>query len=318
LDSLEFFDCSVKFLYVFIQSNNLRRTIFHRKLYYAQSTVKKHESSSVQAGSVLLGGKNPLVLIAGPCVVESRELILKTARAIDLLSRKYKIPCIFKSSYKKANRSSKVAFSTIGVEKALKILAEVRTEFGMPVLTDIHTAEEAELAAEFADVIQIPAFLCRQTDLLIAAGDTGKTVNIKKGQFLAPEDMKHAADKVASTGNRKIILTERGTTFGYHNLVVDIKSFPIMRSLGYPVVLDATHSVQLPGGEKDRSGGQPEFIFPIARAGVAAGCDAVFIETHPNPEKALSDAASQLKLSLLESLIIQLQAIDNIVRPLDS
>jgi 2-dehydro-3-deoxyphosphooctonate aldolase (KDO 8-P synthase) len=200
------------------------------------------------------------------------------------------------------------------MDEALAILAEVRNRFGIPLLTDIHTVEEAARAAEVVDVLQIPAFLCRQTDLLQAAGVTGKVVNIKKGQFLAPEDMALAAEKVAMTGNKKILLTERGTTFGYHNLVVDMRSLSIMRRTGFPVVLDATHSVQLPGGESTRSGGQPEFIFPIARAGVAAGCDAIFIETHPNPPKALSDAASQLKLDLLDTLVEQVTAIDAVVK----
>jgi 2-dehydro-3-deoxyphosphooctonate aldolase (KDO 8-P synthase) len=184
----------------------------------------------------------------------------------------------------------------------------------VPVLTDIHSPAEATRAAEVADVLQIPAFLCRQTELLEAAGRTGKAVNIKKGQFVAPDDMHLAAEKVAATGNNSILLTERGTSFGYHNLVVDIRSLPIMRKSGYPIVLDVTHSVQLPGGAKDRSGGQPEFIFPIARAGVAAGCDAIFIETHPNPAVAFSDAASQLPLELLEDLVKQVKAIDEVVK----
>jgi 2-dehydro-3-deoxyphosphooctonate aldolase (KDO 8-P synthase) len=226
------------------------------------------------------------------------------------------MPFIFKSSYKKANRSSGESFSTIGDEKALQILADVKHEFNIPILTDIHSSIEAKIAAEVADVLQIPAFLCRQTELLEAAGRTGKVVNIKKGQFMAPEDMHLAAAKVASTGNDKILLTERGTTFGYHNLVVDMRSLPIMRKSGYPVVLDATHSVQLPGDAKIQSGGQPEFIYQIARAGVAAGCDALFIETHPKPDEALSDAASQLRLELLEALLLQVKAIDEIVKKL--
>jgi len=200
------------------------------------------------------------------------------------------------------------------MEEALAILAEVRKRYGIPILTDIHTSEEAVQASKVVDILQIPAFLCRQTELLQAAGKTGKVVNIKKGQFLAPEDMRLAAEKVSSTGNKRILLTERGTTFGYHNLVVDMRSLAIMRRSGFPVVLDATHSVQLPGGESTRSGGQPEFIFPIARAGVAAGCDAIFVETHPNPPRALSDAASQLKLDLLDELVKQVTAIDAVVK----
>ena len=268
--------------------------------------------------NITIGGGAPLVLIAGPCVVESRDLVLRTAEAVAEIARRNKMPLIFKSSYKKANRSSGSGFSTIGEDRSLRILEEVKREFDVPILTDIHSSAEAERAAEVADVLQIPAFLCRQTDLLHAAGRTGKVVNIKKGQFVAPEDMKLAANKVRSTGNKKILLTERGTTFGYHNLVVDMRGLHIMRQTGYPVVLDATHSVQLPGGEKTKSGGQPQFIFPIARAGVAVGCDALFIETHPNPSKALSDASSQLKLSLLEALVRQVKAIDQLVKEFSS
>jgi 2-dehydro-3-deoxyphosphooctonate aldolase (KDO 8-P synthase) len=241
-------------------------------------------------------------------------MVLKTAETISRIARRHHIPFIFKSSYKKANRTSGSSFSTIGIGDALAILSEVKKKLGVPILTDIHAMEEVRAAAEVADVLQIPAFLCRQTDLLHAAGRTGKVVNIKKGQFLAPQDMKLAAEKVAATGNKNILLTERGTTFGYNNLVVDMRALAIMRETGYPVVLDATHSVQLPGGEKTKSGGQPEFIFPIARAGVAAGCDALFVETHPNPARALSDAASQLQLDLLDSLLTQVLAIDAAVR----
>jgi 2-dehydro-3-deoxyphosphooctonate aldolase (KDO 8-P synthase) len=268
----------------------------------------------VRIDSITVGGGAPLVLIAGPCVVESRDMIFRTAEKIQSIARRLKMPFIFKSSYKKANRTSGKSFAGIGEEAALRILDDMKREFGVPVLTDVHSVWEARLGAEVADVLQIPAFLCRQTELLIAAGRTGKAVNIKKGQFVAPEDMALAAEKVASTGNKRILLTERGSTFGYHNLVVDMRSLPIMRRTGYPVVLDATHSVQLPGGNKDSSGGQPEFIFPIARAGVAAGCDAVFIETHPNPARAKSDASSQLKLDRLESLLQQLVALDRAVK----
>jgi len=269
---------------------------------------------TINVGSVKIGGGAPLVLIAGPCVVESRSLVMKTAETVVRIAGKKKIPLIFKSSYKKANRSSSGSFTTLGEERALAILADVRKEFGVPVVTDIHSEREAELAADYVDMLQIPAFLCRQTELLEAAGTTGLAVNIKKGQFMAPEDMRLAAEKVAATGNTRILLTERGATFGYHNLVVDMRSLPIMRNSGYPVVLDATHSVQLPGGRKTSSGGQPEFIFPIARAGVAAGCDALFIETHPNPAKAFSDAASQLRLAMLEPLLNQVTAIDRLMR----
>ncbi len=268
----------------------------------------------VHIDAITIGGGAPLVLIAGPCVVEGREMIFRTAEKIQSITRRLGMPFIFKSSYKKANRTSGKSFTSIGEEAALKILSAVKKEFGIPILTDVHSEREVLLGAEIADILQIPAFLCRQTELLEAAGKTGKAVNIKKGQFVAPEDMKLAAEKVASTGNKRILLTERGSTFGYHNLVVDMRSLPIMRKSGYPVVLDATHSVQLPGGERERSGGQPEFIFPIARAGVAAGCDAVFIETHPNPTKAKSDASSQLKLDLLEGLLQQLVALDGTMK----
>ncbi len=276
--------------------------------------MKTPVTKKISINNVLIGGNNPLVLIAGPCLVENREIIFTTAKTIISITDRLKIPFVFKSSYRKANRTSGESFATIGDVKALKILAEVKKEFSIPILTDIHSPAEAQFAAEVADVLQIPAFLCRQTELLEAAGKTGKVINIKKGQFLAPEDMHLAAEKVASTGNEKILLTERGTTFGYHNLVVDMRSLPIMRKSGYPVVLDATHSVQLPGGERKQSGGQPEFIFPIARAGVAAGCDALFVETHPNPIQALSDSASQLKLDLLEELLRQVKSIDEVVK----
>jgi len=268
----------------------------------------------VKVGKISIGGGRPLVLIAGPCVVESREMILRTAERIKKLSAKFRIPFIFKASYKKANRTSGSSFIGIEHDEALEILAETKREIGVPILTDVHSVAEIPSAAEVADVLQIPAFLSRQTELLQAAGETGKVVNIKKGQFLAPEDMAHQAQKVAATGNKKILLTERGTTFGYHNLVVDMRSLPIMRATGYPVILDATHSVQLPGGAKNASGGQPEYIFPLARAGVAVGIDGLFIETHPDPRRALSDSASQLKLDLLEPLLRQIVLLDAIVK----
>jgi 2-dehydro-3-deoxyphosphooctonate aldolase (KDO 8-P synthase) len=267
----------------------------------------------VHIGNVTVGG-GKLVLIAGPCVVESRKLIFSTAERIQKIARKFSLPCIFKSSYKKANRTSGGTFTTIGMDEALRILDDAKSEFGMPILTDVHSADEVAAGADVADVLQIPAFLCRQTELLQAAGRTGKAVNIKKGQFLAPQDMKLQAEKVAATGNKNILLTERGTTFGYNNLVVDMRALPIMRESGYPVVLDATHSVQLPGASNGQSGGQPQFIFPIARAGVAVGVDALFVETHPNPARARSDASSQLKLDFLPELLKQVTAIDNLVR----
>ncbi|MDI6765462.1 MAG: 3-deoxy-8-phosphooctulonate synthase [Bacteroidota bacterium] len=268
----------------------------------------------IEIGNIKIGGGKPFVLIAGPCVIEGREITLRIAECIQKITRKLRVPFIFKSSYKKANRTSAKSFSSLGIDEALKILEEVKKNFGVPILTDIHIESEALLAASVADILQIPAFLCRQTELLQAAGKTGKIVNIKKGQFMAPEDMKHQAVKVEMTGNKKIMLTERGATFGYHNLIVDMRSLHIMRALGYPVILDATHSVQLPGSAKKETGGQPEFIFPIARAGAAVGIDCLFIETHPNPKRALSDAASQLKLDYLEELLKQVNVIDSIVK----
>ena len=260
-----------------------------------------------------IGNNNPLILIAGPCVVENENLILFTAERIKEISEKLNIPYIFKASYKKANRTSIESFTGIGDENALKILNRVNDKFEIPVLTDVHSPAEAKIAAEYVDVLQIPAFLCRQTELLISAGETGKAVNIKKGQFLAPEDMEFAAAKVASTGNKKILLTERGSTFGYHNLVVDMRSFIIMKKFGYPVVLDATHSVQLPS-KGNVSGGEPGFIKPLARAAAAVGIDALFLEVHPNPGEALSDAASQLPLNELEELLVEIISIDKIVK----
>jgi 2-dehydro-3-deoxyphosphooctonate aldolase (KDO 8-P synthase) len=271
---------------------------------------------ALRIGSFQVGEGAPLVLIAGPCVVESRDLLLRVAEEARNVAGRFKVPLIFKSSYKKANRTSKSSFVGLGMEEGLRILAEVKRQFEVPILTDIHSEGEAAPAAEVADVLQIPAFLCRQSELLQAAGRTGRAVNIKKGQFLAPEDMKHAAEKVAETGNRNILLTERGTTFGYHNLVVDMRALQIMAKIGYPVVLDATHSVQLPGGESapGRSGGQPEFILPLARAGAAVGIDALFVEIHPDPPRALSDPASQLRLDRLGLLLQQVTAISALER----
>ncbi len=267
----------------------------------------------VELNNIKIGGNNPFVLIAGPCVVENEAMILETAKNIKTICAELEIPFIFKSSYKKANRTSSNSFVGIGDKKALEILGNLKKEFDLNILTDVHTTQEIDLAQEYVDILQIPAFLCRQTELLIAAGKTGKVVNIKKGQFLAPEDMSHAAEKVASTGNNKILLTERGTTFGYHNLVVDMRSLIIMKEIGYPVVMDATHSVQIPS-QGSLSGGQPKFIKPLAKAASAVGIDALFLEVHPNPKEALSDAASQLPLSELKELIISVKAIDDLTK----
>lgn len=275
----------------------------------ASSKAATGRTASVRAGTVTVGGGAPLVLIAGPCAIESEKLILSSAEKILKTCEKFDIPFVFKSSYKKANRTSVRSFTGPGLKKGLKILYKVKKELEVPVLTDIHGETEAKPAAEVADILQIPAFLSRQTDLIVAAAKTNRAINIKKGQFLAPEDMRAAVEKAASTGNKKILVTERGTSFGYHNLVVDFRSLLIMRAFGYPVVYDATHSVQLPGGNSHTSGGQPEFIIPLAKAAVAVGVDALFVETHPNPSKALSDADCQLPLSELESLLNQISEI---------
>jgi 2-dehydro-3-deoxyphosphooctonate aldolase (KDO 8-P synthase) len=268
---------------------------------------------SIKLNQIVIGNKNPFVLIAGPCVVENEKMILETAIAIKQIASELNIPFIFKSSFKKANRTNLKSFTGLGDKESIAILKKVREQLNLSVVTDIHTESDVDMVVDAVDILQIPAFLSRQTDLLIAAGKSGKVVNIKKGQFLAPEDMKHAVDKVASTGNNKIMLTERGTTFGYHNLVVDMRSLVIMRELGYPVVMDATHAVQLPS--KDLiSGGQPKFIKPLARAAMAVGIDALFLEVHPDPKNALSDAASQLPLSELKELLIELKKIDQITK----
>jgi len=270
--------------------------------------------NSIKVGSISIGGDNPLVIIAGPCVIEDKETTLYIARYLKELAQKLDISLIFKASYDKANRTSINSFRGPGLAAGLQILDQIKKDLGLVILSDVHSINEIDEAAKVLDIIQIPAFLCRQTDLLIAAGKTGRVVNIKKGQFLAPDDMKHPIEKVASTKNENILVTERGTTFGYHNLVVDMRGLVVMKKFGYPVVLDATHSVQLPSGENGKSGGQPEFIFPLSRAGAAVGIDALFIETHPEPAKALSDAASQLPLSELENLVKQVTAIDNIMK----
>lgn len=256
---------------------------------------------------------NNFLLISGPCVVETKSIAFQTCETLKKITENLKIPFIYKSSYIKANRTSSDSFRTIGIDKSLKILSEVKKEFNVPILTDVHSEIEIEIAAEVADVIQIPAFLSRQTELLEAAGETDKIVNIKKGQFLAPEDMKYQADKVVATGNKKILLTERGTTFGYNNLIVDMRSFLIMKSFGFPIIYDATHSIQMPSKDGGVSGGNPEFITPLARAAAAIGVDGFFIETHPNPRKALSDASSMIALSEMKQLLFDLQRINQLV-----
>lgn len=254
-------------------------------------------------------------LLAGPCVIEGEEMAMRIAEHIVRITDRLRIPYAFKGSYRKANRSRLDSFTGIGDEKALKVLEKVRRTFGIPTVTDIHTAQEADLAAQYVDILQIPAFLCRQTDLLVAAARTGRTINIKKGQFLSPQAMRFAAEKVAETGNPDIMLTERGTTFGYQDLVIDYRGIPQMQAFGYPVILDATHSLQQPNQTSGVTGGMPRLIETVAKAGIAVGADGLFIETHPQPEIAKSDGANMLRLDLLEDLLTKLvrirQAIAN-------
>lgn len=259
-------------------------------------------------------GSGDLVMIAGPCVIESVTATLEIARALKEISLELSLPLIFKASYDKANRTSVTSFRGPGLHAGLEILARVKAEVGLPVLSDVHQVSEVEAAAQVLDVLQIPAFLCRQTDLLVAAAATGKPVNIKKGQFLAPWDMQAAVDKVRSTGNTKILLTERGSMFGYNNLVVDFRSLPLMRGLGCPVVLDVTHSVQLPGGQGSCSGGQREFIPHLARAGVAVGVDGLFMEVHPDPDAARCDGPNSLPLKEVLLLWRELKALHEFIR----
>ncbi len=251
--------------------------------------------------------------MAGPCVIESEEVIMQTAERVVRICERLEIPLIFKSSYRKANRSRLDSFSGIGDEKALKILARVKEVFNVPLVTDIHDASEAAMAAEYVDVLQIPAFLCRQTDILVAAAKTGKVVNVKKGQFLSPESMIFAVDKIRQSGNENIMLTDRGTMFGYHDLIVDYRGIPIMQGLNVPVVLDCTHSLQQPNQASGVTGGHPQMIETIARAGIAVGADGLFIETHPNPAKAKSDGANMLHLDLLEPLMEKLTKLRAVI-----
>jgi 2-dehydro-3-deoxyphosphooctonate aldolase (KDO 8-P synthase) len=262
-----------------------------------------------------IGHGNPLALIAGPCVLEDEAVVMRTAEEIKKISEKLKIGLVFKASYKKDNRSSAKSYQGPGLERGLKLLEMVKKQFEIPVLSDVHYPDEVAPAAEVLDIIQIPAYLCMQTELTLKVAQTGKVVNIKKGQFLAPEDVGHIVKKIEETGNSNILLTERGSCFGYHNLVVDFKALPIMRSLGYPVVFDVTHTIRKYGKpSSDPAGGSPEFIEPLARAGVACGCDAIFIETHPRPCEAKCDAASMLELSKLERLLESLMELDQVAR----
>ncbi len=268
----------------------------------------------LELGDIAIGGGSPFVLIAGPCVIESEQHASDLAGQIAAIARRARVPFIFKASYDKANRTSGRSFRGPGLHEGLRVLAEIKQRWHVPILTDIHETAHAEAVAGVADVLQIPAFLCRQTDLLVAAAKTGRIVNIKKGQFLAPDDVKHAVAKVVDAGNPRVMVTERGTSFGYHNLVVDMRAFPLMRAQGVPVVFDVTHSLQLPGGGDGVSAGQAEFIEPLASAGVAAGVDGVFLEVHEQPSRAKSDAQNALRLDLLEPLLRRLQAIDEIAK----
>jgi 2-dehydro-3-deoxyphosphooctonate aldolase (KDO 8-P synthase) len=268
----------------------------------------------VRVGSVAVGGGQPLAFILGPCVIESPAHALETAAAIREIAARCQAPVIFKASFDKANRTSLSSFRGPGLDAGLATLADIKAATGLPILTDIHEAMQAAAAARVADVLQIPAFLSRQTDLIAAAARTGKAVNIKKGQFLAPADMRHVIAKVTAEGNQSVLLTERGVSFGYNNLVVDMRAFPMMREFGYPIVFDVTHSLQLPGAGDGVTGGLAEYIEPLAAAGVAAGIDAVFMEVHQEPSRARSDAANALRLDKLEPLIRKLQRIDAAAR----
>ena len=271
-------------------------------------------ASHVDVGSVKFGNALPISIVAGPCQLESRAHGLEMATALKEIAARLKIGLVYKTSFDKANRTSVSAARGIGLKQALPIFAEIRASLGLPVLTDVHEAAQCAEVAQAVDVVQIPAFLCRQTDLLLAAAATGKAVNVKKGQFLAPQDARNIVDKAREAGCEKFLLTERGASFGYNNLVVDMRSFPIMRGFGVPVVFDVTHSLQLPGGLGHATGGQSEYIEPLARAGVACGVDAVFMEVHDCPEKALSDGPNALPLDRLASLLTMLRDIHQLVR----
>jgi 2-dehydro-3-deoxyphosphooctonate aldolase (KDO 8-P synthase) len=272
---------------------------------------------SFSIGNISVGAGAPLFLIAGPCVIESEAHATSMAESLAKIAGTLKVPLIFKASYDKANRSSVSSYRGPGLTDGLRILGRIKSRTGLPILTDVHEVAHVAPAAEVCDVLQIPAFLSRQTDLLVAVGKSGRVANIKKGQFLSPWDIANAAEKVAGTGNQRIILTERGSSFGYQNLVVDMRSFPIMRKLGYPLVFDVTHSVQLPGGEGKSSGGQPEFIEPLARAGSAVGVDGLFLEVHDNPAKALSDGSNALALEKLQPMLERILRIAALAREMD-
>ncbi len=270
----------------------------------------------IQVGNVSIGGDGPLAVIAGPCVIESKESALRHAAALKERADRVGVPYIFKASYDKANRSSADSFRGPGLEKGLAILAEVKAKIGVPVLTDVHESAQVAAVKDVADILQIPAFLCRQTDFVAAVAQSGRVVNVKKGQFLAPWDMRNVIDKILSTGNQQILVTERGASFGYNNLVSDMRSLVVMREMGYPVVFDATHSLQLPGGLGNASGGERKYIPALARAGVATGIDALFMEVHENPDQALSDGPNSLALESFEALLRKVKEIDALVKGL--
>ena len=272
----------------------------------------------IHISDTILGDNNPLFIIAGPCVIESEDVVFHTAQKLKDICSNLGLPLLFKSSYDKANRTSISSFRGPGMEKGLRVLMDVKSKFHVPVISDIHSVEEVKPASEVLDVIQIPAFLCRQTDLLLAVSNTGKPVNVKKGQFLAPWDVKNIIDKFISTGNRDLFITERGTSFGYNNLVVDFRSIPIIRSFGYPIIFDVTHSLQLPGGMGKASSGQREFAEPLAKAAVAVGVDGLFMEVHPEPEKALCDGPNMIKLHEVENLLKTVRAIDELSKSLST
>ena len=269
---------------------------------------------SIAVGPHFIWGKNPLVLIAGPCVIESEKITMEIAEKLKRITGELHVPFIFKASYDKANRTSINSFRGPGLSDGLKILQKIKTELDLPILSDVHKEEEIDPAAEVLDILQIPAFLCRQTDLLVKAAKTGKPINVKKGQFLAPWDMKNIVVKLEESGNSNILLTERGTTFGYNNLVVDMRSLVLMRDYNYPVIFDATHSLQQPGGQGTTSGGQSEMVPDLARGAVAVGCDALFMEIHTDPSKALSDGPNMLQIDMLPELLEQLVTLDQIVK----
>jgi 2-dehydro-3-deoxyphosphooctonate aldolase (KDO 8-P synthase) len=271
---------------------------------------------TVEINGLRIGAGFPHLIIAGPCVIEDPGLVLETAAELKRITTELKLSFIFKSSYDKANRSSGDSFRGPGLMEGLSVLTKVKETIGVPVLSDVHTAEEAQVAGKVLDVLQIPAFLCRQTDLLVAAARTGRVVNVKKGQFLAPWDMANVVQKIESAGSRRLLLTERGASFGYNNLVTDFRALPIMRRLGYPVIFDATHSVQLPGGAGKKSSGQREFVAPLARAAVAAGCEGLFMEVHPDPDNALSDGPNMVPLAQVRDLLEQIVRIATAVGPI--